>query len=147
MGEGSGRSGGIGGLWERWQLASARVPFGAKNAAVWVVLFALLAFFAGILWASGVALRFRSIQAGPIMQMPVFIFLFFAPVYVPYALLEGWIQGVASVNPFTHIVEAGRDLLAGQTGTALTAYAIVLALIMVLSVWSILGLRSAERAG
>jgi polar amino acid transport system permease protein len=33
------------GLWERWQLASARVPFSAKNAAVWVVLFALLAFF------------------------------------------------------------------------------------------------------
>lgn len=33
------------GLWERWQLASARVPFRVKNAAVWVVLFALLAFF------------------------------------------------------------------------------------------------------
>ena len=27
------RSGGIGDLWERWQLASARVPFGVKNAA------------------------------------------------------------------------------------------------------------------
>ncbi len=32
-------------FWERLQLASARVPFRAKNAAVWVVLFALLAFF------------------------------------------------------------------------------------------------------
>ena len=81
------------------------------------------------------------------MQMPVFLVLFFAPVYVPLALLEGWIQTVASVNPVTHIVEAGRDLLAGEAGTALTAYGIVLGLIMVLSVWSILGLRSAERAG
>ncbi len=33
------------GLWERFQLASARIPFRAKNAAVWVVLFGLLAFF------------------------------------------------------------------------------------------------------
>lgn len=39
------RSGGIGDLWERWQLASARVPFGVKNAAVWVVLFVLIGFF------------------------------------------------------------------------------------------------------
>ncbi|HET9420966.1 MAG TPA: amino acid ABC transporter permease [Nocardioides sp.] len=45
MGEGPRRGGAISDLWERWQLASARVPFGAKNAAVWVVLFALIAFF------------------------------------------------------------------------------------------------------
>ena len=122
-------------------------PLGSGVDLFGLYVLALLAFFAGILWASGVAFRFRSIQAGPVMQMPVFIFLFFAPVYVPYALLQGWIRSVASVNPFTHIVEAGRDLLAGETGTALTAYAIVLGLIMVLSVWSILGLRSAERAG
>jgi polar amino acid transport system permease protein len=32
-------------FWERVQLASARVPFRAKTAAVWVVLFALLGFF------------------------------------------------------------------------------------------------------
>ena len=31
--------------WERFQLASARVPFRLKVAVVWVVLFALLAFF------------------------------------------------------------------------------------------------------
>ena len=32
-------------------------------------------------------MRFRTMQAGPIMQMPVFLILFFAPVYVPLALL------------------------------------------------------------
>ncbi|WP_432479135.1 amino acid ABC transporter permease [Nocardioides sp. GXQ0305] len=32
-------------FWERLQLASARIPFGAKNAAVWVALFALIGFF------------------------------------------------------------------------------------------------------
>jgi polar amino acid transport system permease protein len=45
MDEGPGRGSAIGNLWERFQLASARIPFRAKNAAVWVVLFALLAFF------------------------------------------------------------------------------------------------------
>ena len=35
------------------------------------------------LFASGIALRFRTIQAGPLMQTPVFLILFLAPVYVP----------------------------------------------------------------
>jgi ABC-2 type transport system permease protein len=50
---------------------------------------------AGTLWAAGVAMRLRSQQAGPVMQMPVFLLLFFAPVYVPLALLQGWIHAVA----------------------------------------------------
>ena len=37
----------------------------------------------GLLFAAGVALRFRSLQATPLMQVPVFLFLFLAPVYVP----------------------------------------------------------------
>ena len=45
---------------------------------------------AAVLWAAGVALRLRTMQAGPIMQMPVFLVLFFAPVYVPLPLLSGW---------------------------------------------------------
>ena len=39
----------------------------------------------GLLFAAGVALRFRSLQATPLMQVPVFLFLFLAPVYVPRA--------------------------------------------------------------
>ena len=45
-------------------------------------LAALLA-LVGYGWAAGVAFRFRSIQAGPLMQTPVFLILFLAPVYVP----------------------------------------------------------------
>ena len=44
-------------------------------------------------------MRFRTMQAGPVMQMPVFLMLFFAPVYVPLALLDGWIEAVATLNP------------------------------------------------
>ena len=46
---------------------------------------ALLVNVAGLLWACGVAMRLRTMQAGPMMQMPVFLLLFFAPVYVPLA--------------------------------------------------------------
>ena len=50
---------------------------------------ALLLNLAGTLWAAGVAMRLRTQQAAPVMQMPVFLLLFFAPVYVPLGLLEG----------------------------------------------------------
>src|SRR6185437_11632468 len=75
---------------------------------------ALLLNLAAVLWAAGVAMRFRTMQAGPVMQFPVFVVLFFAPVYVPLALLQGWVHGVATYNPLTRIVEAGRGLLSGD---------------------------------
>jgi ABC-2 type transport system permease protein len=74
---------------------------------------ALLVNGGAAMWAAGIALRFRTIQAGPLMQTPVFLVLFLAPVYVPLALLDSWIHTVATVNPITPIVEAERSLLAG----------------------------------
>ena len=62
---------------------------------------AVLVNVAAVLWAAGVAMRLRTMQAGPVMQMPVFLVLFFAPVYVPLPLLAGWIHGVATSNPLT----------------------------------------------
>ena len=64
------------------------------------------------------AMRFRTMQAGPVMQMPVFLVLFFAPVYVPLALLNGWIETVATVNPLTYVLEAVRSLLAATRCTS-----------------------------
>ena len=40
-------------------------------------------------------MRLRTMQAGPAMQMPVFLVLFLAPVYVPLDLLSGWLHAVA----------------------------------------------------
>ena len=48
------------------------------------------------------------------MQMPVFLVLFFAPVYVPLALLTGWIETCATLNPLTYVLEAERSMLAGD---------------------------------
>ena len=110
-------------------------------------LLALIAHVAGMLWAAGVALRFRTMQAGPLMQMPVFTVLFLSPVYVPQELLEGWIAAVAAVNPITPVLEAGRSLLAGEPEEVALAYVVALSLVAVFGIWAIRGLRRAEAAG
>ncbi len=108
---------------------------------------AVLVNIAASLWAVGVALRIRSIQAAPLMQVPIFLLLFLAPVYVPLHLLSGWIHAVASVNPATAFLDGGRDLISGQASGVGVAFAIALGLIAAFSVWSLRGLRSAEAAG
>ena len=108
---------------------------------------ALLLNLAGTLWAMGVAMRLRSQQAAPVMQMPVFLLLFFAPVYVPLNLLEGWIHGVASVNPITPLLEAGRGFISGRPELTLVAFAIAAGLIAGFAAWAVRGLRRAEAAG
>jgi ABC-2 type transport system permease protein len=102
---------------------------------------------AALLWAAGVAMRLRTMQAGPIMQMPVFLVLFFAPVYVPLSLLEGWIHGVATINPLTRVLEAGRGFLAGSPTEVAAAFGAALALAALFSIWAFRGLRKAEAAG
>jgi len=102
---------------------------------------------AALLWATGVAMRLRTMQAGPIMQMPVFLVLFFAPVYVPLALLKGWIHAVAVVNPLTRVLEAGRGFLAASPTEVGAAFLAVAALALLFAAWALRGLRSAERAG
>jgi ABC-2 type transport system permease protein len=102
---------------------------------------------AALLWACGVAMRFRTMQAGPVMQMPVFLVLFFAPVYVPLALLQGWIHTVATINPLTRVIEAGRSLLAADPTEVGLAFGAALALALGFSLWAVRGLRKAEAAG
>jgi ABC-2 type transport system permease protein len=94
-----------------------------------------------------VALRVRSIQGGPLMQLPTFTILFLAPVYVPLGLLSGWIHAVASVNPVTALLEAGRGFISGEPVLVGAAFAAALALVLLFTVWAQRGLRSAEAAG
>ena len=103
-------------------IVGMQVDGGAVDLFALIVL-ALLVNLIAALFAFGVAFRLRTIQAGPAMQMPVFLVLFFAPVYVPLALLSGW--------PFD----------------ALIAYGLAFALAAVFTVWSVRGLRKAEAAG
>jgi ABC-2 type transport system permease protein len=108
---------------------------------------AALVNFCGFFWAGGIAMRFRTIQSAPLMQMPVFLILFFAPVYVPLELLDGWIEGVASINPVTYLLETGRGFVAGDAPHIAGAFAIAIGLGLAFWVWAFRGLRSAEAAG
>jgi ABC-2 type transport system permease protein len=112
-----------------------------------IYLLALLVSLGAMLFATGIALRTRTVQSGPAMQIPVFLVLFLAPVYVPRQLLSGWIEAAAQVNPFTLIVEAGRDLVAGVDVETGLAYGTALTIVAVMAAWAIRGLRAAERAG
>ncbi len=103
--------------------------------------------FAAVLWATGIAMRFRSLQAGPLMQTPVFLVLFMAPVYVPLGLLSGWIHSVASFNPATALLNAGRGLISGGPGDVSLGFACAVGLSVLFGMWAVRGLRSAERAG
>jgi ABC-2 type transport system permease protein len=107
---------------------------------------ALLVNLSATLWATGVALRVRSIQGGPLMQIPVFLILFLAPVYVPLDLLSGWIHGVASVNPATLLLETGRSLISGRPESVALAFAAAAALASLFALWARGGLRRAESA-
>lgn len=111
-----------------------------------VVLVALVCSVA-MLFACGVAMRLRTVQAGPAMQMPVFVVLFLAPVFVPLDLVAGWVHGAASVNPVTALMNGARDLLAGTDVDVLLVYGTAVALFMLFTVWALRGLRSAERSG
>lgn len=99
------------------------------------------------LWAAGLAMRLRTIQAAPMMQIPVFLGLFLSPVFAPLALLTGWIEGVASYNPFTVFLETGRGYISGTEADTALAFGVAAGLFVFLTVWAIRGLRSAERAG
>jgi ABC-2 type transport system permease protein len=123
-----------------------KVGGGGVDLLALIALCYLVALAAG-LFAAGVAMRARTIQAGPAMQMPVFLILFLAPVYVPLDLLAGWLHAIASANPFTLLIETGRDFISGQGAPVLATFLVAAALVALFGWWALRGLRSAEAAG
>ena len=103
--------------------------------------------FAAALWSIAIAMFLRTEQAGPLIQMPVFVALFLAPVYVPLSLLTGWVHAVSTVNPITAVIESGRGFLAGSPVKVVLAFALLAGSAVVLAGFARRGLASAERAG
>jgi ABC-2 type transport system permease protein len=141
----------------RWLLTAAVVTVAALIGGMDVpgqgvdlfglVFLGMLTNLCAVLWACGVAMRLRTEQAGSLIQMPVFLALFLAPVYVPVHLLQGWVHAVAKVNPVTPVLEAARSLLAGDPLKVGLAVGLLAAGVAIMAVWAGTGLRSAERAG
>jgi ABC-type multidrug transport system permease subunit len=141
----------------RWCITGTVVTVAALIAGMnvggnGVDLFGLVALgvainFVAALWACGVAMFLRTEQAGALIQMPVFVLLFLAPVYVPLSLLTGWIHAVAQINPATAALEAGRSLLAGSPVKVGLAFVLLAGAAVVMAIFARRGLASAERAG
>lgn len=88
-------------------IGGAALPSGA------VGLFTLFVAAAGTclfhaFWTLGLAFRFKSQRAAPIMQIGVFVTNFMATAQVPLALMTGWLHTVARINPMTNVFRLGR---------------------------------------
>ncbi len=101
---------------------------------------------AAFLFAAGMMTRFRTMQAAPAMQIPMFMILMTAPVYVPRQMIEGWVATATQYNPFTAIVESGRSLMAGNPFHLLLAFGAAFGLVALMTVFARTGLRRAEAA-
>jgi ABC-2 type transport system permease protein len=98
-------------------------------------------------WAMGVALRTRTIQAAPLMQVVIFLAVFTSVAYAPRDVLTGWLATVADVNPVTYLLEASRAAeLTGLGWDALWPALVALAaLLAVLGTWAVTGLATLGR--
>lgn len=98
-------------------------------------------------WAIGVALRARTVQAAPIMQLVVFLSVFMSVAYVPIDALHGWLGHVARWNPVTYLLTASRSaeltgtIIWSETWPGLVAGA---GLLVVLGIWALLPLTRLE---
>jgi ABC-2 type transport system permease protein len=126
----------------------ARMEVGGNGVDIFgLYALAALVNICGLLWSAGIAMRLRTLQAAPLMQLPVFLSLFFAPVFVPVELLASWLETIARLNPVTLMLEAGRSLIAGEPAHLVGGFGGALALAAFFSVWALRGLRRAEAAG
>jgi ABC-2 type transport system permease protein len=117
---------------------------GTAPQFVALVALAMVANAAATLYSLGYCLRVQSVAAAPAMQTPIFILLFLAPVYVPLDALDGWIHAVASWNPLTALLEAGRGFISGVPDESGLAFGLAAALVALMAVWAVRGLRRAE---
>ncbi len=100
-----------------------------------------IAFYAVIL-----ALRFRTQQAAPLMQIGGFIAVLFTTAYAPRPLLTTWLRTIADINPVTPILAGARQGFIGQVTWTDTAPALA-SLAGMLLVLGALAVRALRRTG
>jgi ABC-2 type transport system permease protein len=90
-----------------------------------------------------VALKFRTQQAAPLMQVGSFVATLFTTSYAPKDLLQPWLETVATINPVTHEMDAIRQGFVGSITFSETwpGFAAVAGLIVVLGALAVRGLQ------
>jgi ABC-2 type transport system permease protein len=100
-----------------------------------------IAFYAVI-----VALKFRTQQAAPLMQVGGFVATLFTTAYAPKELLAGWLAVIATINPVTPVLAGIRQGFVGDVTwhDTLAGFAAVAGLVVVLG---LLAMRRLDRMG
>jgi ABC-type multidrug transport system permease subunit len=90
-----------------------------------------------------VALRFRTQQAAPLMQVGSFIAVLFTTAYAPRELLSGWLRTIADLNPVTHVLEGVRQGFVGDVTWAQSwpAFVSLTGLLVALGALAVRGMR------
>jgi ABC-type multidrug transport system permease subunit len=95
-------------------------------------------------WACFLALRYRSQSAAPLMQVGMLTLILTTTAYAPLALLQGWLQDIARINPATDVVDAVRQGFVGGVTWADT-WPGLLALAGMIALFAALALRGMNR--
>jgi ABC-type multidrug transport system permease subunit len=95
-------------------------------------------------WGTMLALRFKSQSAAPLMQAGTLAVILTTTAYAPLALLQGWLQDAARLNPVTQVVDAARQGFVGGVSWAET-WSGVLAVTALLAILGALALREMRR--
>jgi ABC-2 type transport system permease protein len=93
-----------------------------------------------------VALRFRTQQAAPLMQVVGFSLVLFSTAYAPKDLLAGWLKVIATLNPVTLVLEGVRQGFTSHV-TWHTTWPALLAITGMLVVLGALATRRLHRVG
>jgi ABC-2 type transport system permease protein len=99
------------------------------------------------LWSTGIAMHIRNINATALEILPIFLALFLTPVFLPLHLLHGWLHTVATGNPFTRPIEAGRSLIAGTPKDVLLAFAVMGGMTVAAALFAVWGVRRGAGGG
>jgi ABC-type multidrug transport system permease subunit len=93
-------------------------------------------------FAVTVALKFRTQQAAPLMQMGNFIASLFTTSYAPKALLAGWLAFIATYNPVTYVLDGVRQGFVSEVTwhTTWHAFASVAGVLLVLATFAVRGM-------
>jgi ABC-2 type transport system permease protein len=83
-------------------------------AAVTLAIATLGMALVGGAWSVGLALRFKSQQAAPLMQTGTFLLIFLSTAQMPIELLSGWLHAIARFNPMSNILSLAREGFLGE---------------------------------
>lgn len=100
-------------------IGGVNLPGGLMGIAMLSFAGLAIALVAGC-WAVGMALRTKSMQAAPLIQMALFLTFFLSTAQMPLELLTGWVHAIARFNPMTNVLELARQGFLGDVAWSTT---------------------------